>query len=141
VLRAGELRPPRIERNALLEKIALVSMVSVIFAQILPGVQASVLQLTVAVAVIVTANAFFSQWLASRGTAWFSALREFAMMAVVNLGIVLAYAYVLRRSDGDLDVGATLFFVLLLTLIVTLFDRYRHLRYGSEEQSALRRAA
>jgi voltage-gated potassium channel Kch len=76
----------------------------------------------------VVANAGFTQWLSSRGHTWTSILREFAAMTVVNTGIVLAYIVFLRRSDQPVDEGATLFFVLLITLIVTLFDRYRPIR-------------
>ena len=46
-------------------------------------------------------------------------------MAVVNFGLVLVYAFLLPNFDGSINLGNTLFFALLLTLIVTLFDRYR----------------
>ncbi len=42
--------------------------------------------------------------------------------------ITLGYIWLLRRSDDPIDEAGTLFFVLLLTLIITLFDRYRHTR-------------
>ncbi len=40
----------------------------------------------------------------------------------------MGYIVFLRQSDQPVDEGATLFFVLLITLIVTLFDRYRPIR-------------
>jgi hypothetical protein len=46
-------------------------------------------------------------------------------MSLVNFGLVLVYSFLLPNFDGSIDLGNTLFFVLLLTLIVTLFDRYR----------------
>jgi hypothetical protein len=46
-------------------------------------------------------------------------------MSVVNFGLILVYAFLLPNFDGAIDLGNTLFFALLLTLIVTLFDRYR----------------
>ena len=46
----------------------------------------------------------------------------------INIGIVVAFRVLLRQSEGDLDLGNTLFFIALLTLIVTLYDRYRALR-------------
>ena len=88
--------------------------------------QASNLQLAIAVAFIIIINTALSHWLARRGTEWKSALREFVVMSVVNFGLVLVYAFLLPSVDGSLNLGNTLFFVLLLTLIVTMYDRYRH---------------
>jgi len=111
---------------ALLEKIVMVSLVSIIFAQVLPGVQASNLAIAVGVAFVIIINTVLSHWLARRGTHWASALREFVVMAVVNFGLVLVYSFLLPNFDGSINLRNTLFFVLLLTLLVTLFDRYRH---------------
>jgi hypothetical protein len=110
---------------ALLEKIVMVSLVSIIFAQVLPGVQASNLAIAVGVAFVIIINTVLSHWLARRGTHWTSALREFVVMAAVNFGLVLVYSFLLPNFDGSINLGNTLFFVLLLTLLVTLFDRYR----------------
>ena len=55
-------------------------------------------------------------------------------MAVVNAVIVAAYIILLRRSDTPVDEGATIFFIFLLTLIVTLFDRYRGVRVSGFER-------
>jgi hypothetical protein len=122
----GTNNPPtgRFFNNALFEKIALVSMVSVIFAQILPEVRATDLQVAVAVIFVIILNTVLSQWLAKRGTEWHSALLQFIVMTVINFGLVLVYAFLLPNFEGSINVGNTLFFVLLLTLIVTLFDRY-----------------
>ena len=109
----------------LIEKIVLISLVSIIFAQVLPGVQASLLEIAVGVAFVIVINTVLSHWLARRGTNWGSVLREFIVMAVVNFGLVLVYAFLLPNFDGSINLGNTLFFALLLTLIVTLFDRYR----------------
>jgi hypothetical protein len=112
--------------SSLAEKIVLVALLVVIFAQILPGVQASVLELAVATAIIIAANALVSEWLSRRGTDFATMLREFAAMAVVNFGLVLLYNYILAPAAGaDLDLGITLFFVLLLTLIVVYYDNFR----------------
>ncbi|MGW8318414.1 MAG: hypothetical protein ACWGPS_04150 [Candidatus Promineifilaceae bacterium] len=111
--------------NVLFEKVALVALVSIIFAQILPGIRATALQIAVGVAVIIILNTVLSHWLARRGTHWASALREFVVMSVVNLGLVVLYSILLPNFDGDINLGNVLFFALLLTLIVTLFDRYR----------------
>lgn len=115
----------RVLGPALLEKIVLVSLVSLIFANILPGVRATAVQLYVAIALLIVVNAFLSHWLALRGRGWDSIAREFVVMAAVNLGLVYLAAFLLRQSGGALSLQVTLFFVLLLTLIVTLYDRYR----------------
>ena len=115
----------RFFNSALIEKIAMVSLVSIIFAKILPDVRTSFLQLAIGVAFIIIVNTALSHWLARRGTEWGSILRQFIAMSVVNFGLVLVYAFLLPRFDGSINLGNTLFFVLLLTLLVTLYDRYR----------------
>jgi hypothetical protein len=110
--------------TVLLEKIVLVSLVGIIFAQIMPDMRATNLQLAVGVAFVIILNTVISHWLSRRGTTWRSTLVEFGAMAVVNFGLVLLYIFILPRFDGALNVNNALFFTLLLTLIVTLFDRY-----------------
>jgi hypothetical protein len=39
--------------------------------------------------------------------------------------VVAAYVVILPFVDGAIDVPATLFSVLLLTLLVTMYDRFR----------------
>ncbi|HWQ50121.1 MAG TPA: hypothetical protein VN414_14480 [Methanosarcina sp.] len=111
--------------NALIEKIVLVSLLSIIFAQILPEVRSTNLQLAIGMAIIIIINTALSHWLARRGTYWRSIIREFIVMTMVNFGIVLAFDFLLPRYDGSINLFNTLFFVLLLTLNVTLYDRYR----------------
>lgn len=114
----------RFFNSVLTEKVILVSLVSTIFAQILSGVQAGLLEIAVAVAFVIILNTVISHWLARRGTEWSHALTQFIVMGAVNLGLVLLYSFLLSTLGGSLNVGNTLFFVLLLTLIVTLFDQY-----------------
>lgn len=106
-------------------KIVLVSLVSVIFAQILPGVRATNLQLALGIAFVIVVNTAFSESLVRRGFSWSSTVLEFATMAVVNLLVALGFELFFPVSLGAIDLGHTAFFVLLLTLIVTLYDRYR----------------
>ncbi|MBT8239747.1 MAG: hypothetical protein KJN63_00800, partial [Acidimicrobiia bacterium] len=106
------------------EKVALVSMVTTIFALVLPDNEVSVLGVVGPAAFIIIANAFASTWFARRGRDWASIGTEFGAMAAVNIGSVLLFIVLVRQSDDSINEAATLFFVLLLTLIVTLFDRY-----------------
>jgi hypothetical protein len=46
-------------------------------------------------------------------------------MGVVNLFLVLVYGWLAPNLEGSIDLANTLFFALMLTLMVTLFDRYR----------------
>jgi hypothetical protein len=121
--RAGEAA--RIWDSALLEKVVLISLVSIIFAQVLPDARAGTLQIAVGVATIVTINTALSHWLARRGIEWAFTLRQFVVMMAVNLGLVLAYDLLASRLGGSIHLGSSIFFVLMLTLLVTLFDRYR----------------
>ena len=52
-------------------------------------------------------------------------------MSIVNFGIVLAFDFLLPRYDGSINLFTTLFFILLLTLNVALYDRYRALHMSN----------
>ena len=115
-------------RPLVIEKVALVSLITIIFAQLIPDNEATPLQITIAIGFVVVASAAVSQWLASRGVAWSSTAREFAAMGAVNLLLAVLYLVLLRRADTEINEAATVFFVVLLTLIVTLFDRFHQER-------------
>jgi hypothetical protein len=109
----------------LVEKIVMIGLVTIIFAQVLPNVRMDNFQVIVAVAFVILLNTVVSHWLARRGVGWESAAREFFAMAAVNFGLVLLYDFLAPRVQGDLNLGNTLFFVFLLTVLVVLYDRYR----------------
>jgi len=103
------------------------------FGQVLPGVQATNLQFALGVPVIVIVNTALSHWLARRGFGWAFSFGQFVALAAVNLIGLLVYAYVRTRLDDAVSTANILFFVLLLTLLITLFDRYRQvylMRFG-----------
>jgi len=110
--------------TALLEKLVLISFVSLIFGQILPDRTGTTMQLLVGVVVVVVINAFLSQWMALRGRSTKSTALKFVIMAVVNFIIVLIFVFILPSYSGSLNLVDTLFFMLLLTLLVVLFDMY-----------------
>ncbi|MGB9928491.1 MAG: hypothetical protein ACPK85_08810 [Methanosarcina sp.] len=118
----------KVINRALFEKIILISLLSVIFAQILPGVRSTNLQLAIGMSLLIIINTVVSHWLVKRGNHWKSIIREFIVMSAVNLGLVLLLNYLLPRYDGSINLTITLFFILLLTLIITLYDRY-HRKY------------
>jgi hypothetical protein len=124
---ATTARPLRLTDPALIEKVILVSLVSVIFAQMLPGTEAGVIAISVGVAFVVAVNASLSTWLARQGLTWATTARQFAALAGANTLLILLYAAVLPGVNGSLEIGHALFFALLLTLIITMFDRYQPL--------------
>ena len=114
----------RLVDRELLEKIALVSLVSIIFGRMLPGVDATPLAISVGVALVIVANTVISEAMVRRGRGWATLVRQFVAALAVNIGIVIVGGLLLRMiSDRQLE--HALVFVLLLTLIVTLYDRYR----------------
>lgn len=124
---------------ALLEKMVLVSLVSLCFAQVLPGVRATDLQLTVGLALIVVVNTALSHWLARRGFGGEFSMRQFLVLGVVNLAVILEYSILRSRFEAPVNIANAHFFVVLLTLLVTLFDRYRQvyvMRWGSGGRSS-----
>jgi len=112
-------------RHGLIEKVVLVGLVTIIFAQMLPDIDANIIGLIVAVAFVIFVNAIVSHWFASRGTHWRSLATEFVAMAAVNLAAAFLYLLLMPSNSDNSEIVAPIFFTLLLTLIVTLYDRYR----------------
>ncbi len=125
VIAVQQAKAGRLWDTELFEKVVLVSLVTVIFSRILPNVQASVTTVAIGVAVVIVANTVISELLVRRGVRWGAAALEFMVMAVVNALIVAVFFAVLPFTGGSIDTPATLFAVLLLTLLVTLYDRFR----------------
>jgi hypothetical protein len=118
-------RGSRSIRHGLFEKIVLVGLITIIFSQLIPDLEASTIAIMAAVAYVITVNAFISQWLAQRGTHWRSIIQEFLVMAVINLSVGLLGLFLLPGRVDNFRLASPLFFTFLLTLIVTLYDRYR----------------
>jgi hypothetical protein len=114
----------------LLEKVVFMALVSVIFAQILPDVRSGNLGIVIGVAALVVLNAFVSEYLYRRGHSWSNNLSAFVAMVVINLGIVFADSLLSPRRDSP--TLNTLFFVLLLSMLIALFDRFRATRGASD---------
>ena len=116
----------------LIEKVVLVALVSVIFGRMLPGVEESPLAIAIGVAVIILVNTAVSEYFIRRGRRWGSVIHQFALELALNL-LIVGVAGVTLRLMFEEPIQHALVFVLLLTLIVTLYDRYRpvHLtRFG-----------
>lgn len=126
----GEVVPSRVPLLSARtgEKVALVALVCVIFASVLPGIDRGPLQTAVGVAVLVLANAAVGGWLAGRGVHWRTTVGQFGAMVAVNAAVLWAMGVLGRTDRDDLNVPALVFFGLLISLLVTLDDRYRDLR-------------
>jgi hypothetical protein len=110
--------------TATLEKVVLLGLLSVIFAQTLPGVDASNFQLFLGIAVVVVVNAAFSLALARRARTIESTGLAFLACMVGNVALVVVASWLLPREGGQLSVPATLFFLALISLVTTLHDRW-----------------
>jgi hypothetical protein len=105
-------------------KVVLVGLVCVDFAQILPGSTMTLLDTVVAVVVLLVVNSAVGLTLARRrrsieGTAQ-------AFLAVCGLNVLTVAGASLLSARFHLD--HALFFILLISLIVVLYDRYRPVR-------------
>jgi hypothetical protein len=111
---------------SMLEKIVLLALLCTIFAEILPRVDWSPLQVTVGIIVVVCANAAIgvrTAWGARLGVDS-TAARVTALLAA-NLALVLATRIILLPGLQSVQLRAALFFALLITVIIGLYDTYR----------------
>lgn len=122
-----------------LEKVVLVGLVSVIYAQILPGIERSNARVFTSVGVLVVLNAGIT--LLSSRRAWTIESAGWAVAAriVVNVVLVLAADRFFGGSAAGWD---TFFFLCLISLVTTLHDRYQPVyayREKAEESSSVAR--
>ncbi len=114
----------RVRSWGALEKVVLVGLLSVVYAQTLPGVRASDLQLFLGVSVMVVLNAALTLLLARRAFSIESTAQAFAARVAVNVVFVVVTDWLLGREGGALPAAGTLFFLCLISLITTLHDRF-----------------
>ena len=116
----------------LLEKIILVAMIIYIFATMLPGVSVPGTTLVFYIAVLVTATTAISHYFGRRGTTVASGVRHFLIVFVVNNALIFLMMTLFGRSANWMNV---FLFQMLLSVIVTLYDRfqpYREARFPRE---------
>ncbi len=104
------------------EKVVLMGLISVIYAEVLPGIHVSERQVFAAVAVFVVANAAITMAAARRSWSVESVGLAVAARLLVNVALVVAARVLL--GSGSIT-WATLFFLSLISLITTLHDRYQ----------------
>ncbi|MCU1689187.1 MAG: hypothetical protein JWN20_1115 [Jatrophihabitantaceae bacterium] len=103
------------------EKIALVTLITIVFAAILPNVDATPTQILMGAAVFVVLNSMAGLSLSRRSWSLQVGVLQFFVVVGLNLALVEAFDILSVRFIAR---DAT-FFVLLLSLIVTFYDRYR----------------
>ena len=122
---ARRLESGRVLTREAFEQVGLLGLLCVIFASILPGIDATVLQVVLGVAAIVLANAAISLATARRGGFGpSSAAGRYAALLATNVALIyLANALLADRRTFDLDHG--LFFGFLITTLIWLYDAFR----------------
>jgi len=94
--------------------------------------RATAAQVAAVSVVVIVLNTALSHWLARRGVGWKNVIGHFVVMAAANTTIVALFQ--LGAGPGDLDDAAAGFFILLLSLILTLFDRALEVRLARTEE-------
>lgn len=94
----------------------------------MPTLRASNLGVVIGVVVLVTLIAAITQWLWKDASTWASTGREFLAVLAVNAAIVFVDALIGSRAGGRTPNLNTLFLVVLLSLLIALFHRYRSTR-------------
>ena len=123
----------RLLEHPLIEKTFLVSLVIVIFLQLVDDNDAGVVEVMIGVGVVIVATSFVEQWVARRLDSR-QRFASFAYSGAINVGIVIVLGLLpVHVVDDDPGVLFTWFLLLLLAFIVTVYDRYRTLRYESFE--------
>jgi hypothetical protein len=110
----------------LLEKIVLIGLITFIFSRMLPGSDPTAIDILIGVGIVVAVNTLISSLLVRRGDRPSGALMQFVVTLGINVGIVLAGQLVLATLRG-VQLEHALVFVLLLSVIITGYDRYRPL--------------
>ncbi len=108
-----------------LEKTFLIGLISIIYGEVLPGVESSNLELFLGIAVFVVINAAIGLWAAKRGYSWDSAAVSFGVVFATNVVLVVLADVLLSRGPGQLHLVDALFFIFLFSILATLYDRYR----------------
>lgn len=109
----------------IIEKLVMVSLISIIFTQMLPSVNASVAKVVAIVISLVLANTFISNWLTKHSKNWETLGKEFITMAIVNFVILFLFAGITGETEGIPNLISVLFFTFLITLMVTFYNSYR----------------
>ena len=119
---AWRARSGRVLSWATAEKVVLLGLISVIYAQTLPGIHASNTETFVGVGAFVVINAAITMAVARRGRAIESLGLAFLARLLVDVAIVVVARWL---AGADSSPWNTIFFLALISLITTLHDRWQ----------------
>lgn len=108
----------------LLEKVVLVALICVDFAQIMPRVTATNRQIILSVTILVVVNSAVGLAFVRRG----HTIRRFSLSFLAQLGLNVGIVWLGSLFSERFNPYDAMFFVLLITLITCLYDRYRPIR-------------
>ena len=112
----------RIFDRDLVEKVVLVSLLLTIFSTIIPTIETRPLTITLQVLVLISYNTIVSHLLARRGRSFASGLLHLLVMFLGNFAFIFVASFL---PGVSINLFNTLFVITLLSLIVTLYDRYQ----------------
>jgi hypothetical protein len=112
------------------EKLLLLGLIAAIYANVLE-VEATFVQIVVATAILIAVSIGVSEFFARRGVEWKSIGVQFVVLALINAAVLSIYAQLIGE---ELNRALSLFFGLLLTMIIVLYDRYIGERTGRLER-------
>jgi len=130
----------RVWSAATAEKIALIGMLSIIFSSLLPGADVAPLRMLLWVGYFALLNAAVTIALAKRGRNIDADWRGFLFRYTGNLVLLIV---VKNFVYGAFQLYDACFFVLLFTVLVTTYNRYRpyyDLRFTKADADALEAA-
>ncbi|MET0772887.1 MAG: hypothetical protein ABWZ82_07375 [Candidatus Limnocylindrales bacterium] len=113
---------------ATVEKVVFLVLITAIFGMML-DLRIAPVALAVAVGVVVVLTTAISHWLTRRGSTPEGAVRQFLVTILVVGAVVLGLALITPLPGGDGALLMTLFFVVLMSVLITMFDRFlpRHI--------------
>jgi hypothetical protein len=113
-------------RSGLVEKLALVTLLGMMFAEFAPGLDESTVQVGLGLAFLVLGNAAISVRFADRSGERRTAAGDVAATCALNAPIVLSLMVAAQWVNVAIPAWSSLSLVLLASLLIGLHDSYHH---------------
>ncbi len=117
---ADRPQPPLWIAPPFAEKLLLVGLIAAIYSSVL-NVDVPMIRIIIGTSLIIAASVAVSEWLSHRGVEWSSIALQWIVLAAVNSVLIGTYSALL---GSDVNRSLILFFGLLLTMIIVLYDRF-----------------
>ncbi len=108
----------------LFEKVLMLSLIVLIFAQVIPGVRVTNIQLLIAVVIILFANTLFAYYIKKAMNLNLTMVTNFVLMIILNVGLAISYGLIAPSIKGEVNFNAIVFFSVMTGFLATLFDFY-----------------